>query len=672
MQSRLQIHWRFTVIMVAFVITTLFVMSSVMSAEEYRTWTSNGGQYKIEAMLLEVKDDTVLLKRQDNDKTISVGIEKLSPEDQVYLRQIADDPTMIVKVLVICHDPKIPSESNKHLSEVFRWNNPRELAELCRSEIEKYSHGRVNLEFAEWIDVDGIPPRMDGKTYTLDQYVKNRRAGSGWHDTDGQMDYCKVMTMYNVPERINSGEIDEVWCLGDHFFGIWEASMMGPNAFFINGGVYPNIDTDIPFAVMGGNYERNVDCMLENLLHRTENHISRAYGSWNIKEPKTNWDRFTANIEQSPLTPAVGTCHYSPNSTTDYDWWNERYVDSTAEDWLNYPNLTGKTTRINCEAWRETGWHQWWLMHLPKVPGVNPDGRQNNWWKYIYDHNNYDANTGTPRPIRAMCNSNSLRFDQNNNRLLLRVTYLSPKFIDIVSVRKGRVYVIWNGTRIDATLVKTSDHRNNTRIVAEYAIPLPKDVSFQGKITFGIDENQICDLAGKFVPGGKLASFDLEIEKDKVFQIAPLNLNEMIRQNEARVQAYDSDMGNLHDLLNLNGDMLMRSRKINPVFVQFELSKSTMIAGFRFVHSHATSGRFRLETADTLNDLKNRLGSYAETLSWQETFQGNPGEISGENKIMFGKPVQTRQVRLTVEKFQGDDHVHLHGLRLYSRLPLGN
>ena len=672
MQPTLQIHWRFTVIMAAFVIATLFVTSIAMSAEEYRTWTSSGGQYKIEAMLLEVKDDTVLLKRQDNGKAISVGIEKLSPEDQAYLRQIADNPTMIVKVLVICHDPKIPSEGNKHLSEVFRWNNPRELAELCRSEIEKYSHGRVKLEFAEWIDVDGIPPRMDGKTYTLDQYVKNRRTDSGWHDTDGQLDYYKVMTMHNVPERINSGEIDEVWCLGDHFFGIWEASMMGPNAFFINGGVYTGIDTDIPFAVMGGNYERNVDCMLENLLHRTENHISRAYGGWNIKEPKTNWDRFTANIEQSPLTPAVGTCHYSPNSTTDYDWWNERYVDSTAEDWLKYPNLTGKTTRINCEAWRETGWHQWWLMHLPKVPGVNPDGRQNNWWKYIYDHNNYDANTGTPRPIRAMCNLNSLRFDQKNNRLLLRVAYLSPKFIDVESVRKGSVYAVWNETRTDATLVKTSDHRNNTRIVAEYAIPLPKDASFQGKIIFGIDENQICDLADKFVPGSELASFDLEIADGQVFQTSPLDLNEMIRRGDVKVQAYQSDMGNLHDLLNLGGDMLMRSKQINPATVQIEFAQPTTILGIRFVHSHADAGRFRLEAADTPNDLKNNRGSYAEIFPWRATSQNDSGEISGENIVMFDKPLQTRQMRLAVERLSGDDYVHLHGLRLFSRLPLGN
>jgi hypothetical protein len=31
----------------------------------------------------------------------------------------------------------------------------------------------------------------------------------------------------------------------------------------------------------------------------------------------------------------------------------------------------------------------WWLTHLPKAAGVNPDGKQNNWWKYTCDFNSY-------------------------------------------------------------------------------------------------------------------------------------------------------------------------------------------------------------------------------------------------------------------------------------------
>jgi len=516
------------------IVATIFfiILCSIRCFAEFphRFWATADEKFQIKAAFVQREGDKITLRRADNGNTVEIDLAKLSERDRFYIDAVIQTP-IIVKVLVLSHDPAIPSEANKKLSEVFRWNNPRGLAELCRTELQKYSHNRVVVEFVDWIDIDAIPVRFDQKTYTRDQFLINRRTNSGWHSSgslyDSEMDYYSVMKRHQVPERINSGEIDEVWCLGDHYFGIWEASMMGPNAFFINGGVFPDIDTDIPFAVMGGNYERNVDCILENLLHRTENHIRRAYGGWNIKEPKTNWDRFTANIEQSPLTPAVGTCHYAPNSESDYDWGNPRYVESTAEDWLDYPNLTGRTTRINCEEWRETGWHQWWLMHLPQAPGVHPDGRQNNWWKYIYDHNNYEPDTGAPKPTRALCNANRLVLDSQNKRFLLRVAYLSPEFINAATVRNGRLYADWDGTRTEVALRKTSDRRNCNRIVAEYAIALPDHSAFKGTMRLLLEDKQVADLAGGFVPGGELAAFDLEVENGKIFHNGSWDENAM-------------------------------------------------------------------------------------------------------------------------------------------------
>jgi len=508
----------FFTVVTAFFVTLASFQCFAESGYPDRSWSTADGKNQYKAAFVQQKGNQVILQRSDNGETVSIALTNFSEQDQAYVEAVTQTPPITVKVLVLCYNPTIPSEGNRKLWQVFNWNEPRKLAELNRSELEKYSHNRVRIEFVDWVDIDDMPPRTDKETYTREQYVQNRRTGTGWYKTDGTMDYYQVMLQHRVPERINSGEIDEVWCLGDHFFGTWEASMMGPKAFFINGGVYPKIDTDVPFAVMGGNYERNVDCMLENLLHRTENHISRAYGGWNIKAPKTTWDRFTANIEQSPLTPAVGSCHYAPNSKSDYDWGNKRYVDSTAEDWFNYPNLTGKTTRINCEAWQDIGWHQWWLMHLPKAPGVNPDGRQNNWWKYIYDYNNYEPNTGTPKPIRAICNGDRLRFDPQEKRLLLHVAYLSPEFINTATVKEGRLYTDWDGTRTEVTLLKTSDPGNCNRIVAEYAIALPDNPAFKGKMSLRIEENQIADLAREFIPAGELAVIDLDLENNKVFR----------------------------------------------------------------------------------------------------------------------------------------------------------
>ena len=60
--------------------------------QQLRTWTSRGGNFTVEATLLEVKSDAVLLNRQDNGKTITVQIEKLSAEDQAYLQQFVSQP----------------------------------------------------------------------------------------------------------------------------------------------------------------------------------------------------------------------------------------------------------------------------------------------------------------------------------------------------------------------------------------------------------------------------------------------------------------------------------------------------------------------------------------------------------------------------------------------------
>ena len=74
----------------AFSLTKGFCATSLLK-EQPRIWTSNGGSHQVDATLLEVKNDVVLLKRQDNGKTIRVVIEKLSPEDQNFLQQLAND-----------------------------------------------------------------------------------------------------------------------------------------------------------------------------------------------------------------------------------------------------------------------------------------------------------------------------------------------------------------------------------------------------------------------------------------------------------------------------------------------------------------------------------------------------------------------------------------------------
>ena len=119
------------------------------------------------------------------------------------------------------------------------------------------------------------------------------------------------------------------------------------------------------FIVMGFNYERDVGCMLEDLCHRSERTPSRVYNPldfWSSTwPPANNWDKYRMFDKVQAGEAACRTTHFAPNSTSDYDWG-------------------GGGMRLH---------HIWWLNHIPKAAGVNPDGKRNNWWKYFLDYSSY-------------------------------------------------------------------------------------------------------------------------------------------------------------------------------------------------------------------------------------------------------------------------------------------
>jgi hypothetical protein len=310
---------------------------------------------------------------------------------QVQSRAAKPKP-IVVKVLALNFDPIIPQEGNRRLHEVGKWADPRQLAEGYMQDVAAASRGLVRYELVEWKTIDTFHPKIDGFTYTPEQYMECRWTGK-WHQPD-TADYARTFTDYGVLPRVDSGEIDEVWFMGGPYFGYNESAMAGPRAFYINGEVYDKIPSKRPFAIMGFNYERGVAEMLHDLCHRTESTMARIYGGWKTEELTTNWARFAANYRQSNGIAACGTCHWPPNAEHDYDYANPRTVRSSADDWLGYPRLNGKLQTVNRETWGGPDYHRnymrWWFSHLPHAAGVNEDGRLNNWWAYVFDFDRYD------------------------------------------------------------------------------------------------------------------------------------------------------------------------------------------------------------------------------------------------------------------------------------------
>jgi len=299
------------------------------------------------------------------------------------------------KVMIINFNPVIESQNNKKLTEVYNWNNPQTLANQYIADVKLVSGNYTNYQITEWQEVDDFPAKQNGFNFTdasFLQCMQNNNCDAG------MTNYRKILSDFQVCEKRNAGEIDELWLWGGPWFGYWEAVMAGPNAFWTNGPAITNTSCQKQLHIMGFNYERGVPEMVEDLGHRVEGTMRYVYGSWEANSAHA-WNRFTLYDKIASQNAACGNIHYAPNSQSDYDWSNQTIVSSNCEDWLNYPNLTGTKQSFNCSPWNCNGYDykKWWLNHLPRVSGQT-DGKWNNWWRYILDYEEANNPVASPSP----------------------------------------------------------------------------------------------------------------------------------------------------------------------------------------------------------------------------------------------------------------------------------
>lgn len=294
------------------------------------------------------------------------------------------DKQVIKKVLVLNFDPIIKSRGNERLHRICHWNDPRKLTREYIKDLEECSWGYLRYKVVQWVDVDEFPPKVDGYRYTEEEYLYCLSGKGEWHQPDG-VDYKYIIEKFKIVEKIEKGEIDEVWLWGAPYMGYWESLMVGEGAYWCNSPPLNDIACKKPFIIMGFNYERGIGEMLEDFGHRVESIMTHIYGNWEPKETHA-WNRFTLYDKVAPGKAGCGNVHYAPNSEKDYDWGNKREVWSNCDDWLTYPRMTGKRRLVNCREWGNGDirlHHKWWLKHLPHNEGKAPDGKFANWWVYI-------------------------------------------------------------------------------------------------------------------------------------------------------------------------------------------------------------------------------------------------------------------------------------------------
>ena len=294
------------------------------------------------------------------------------------------------RVLVIIFNPIIESEGNKRLTDILNWNDPDSLAEVYRADLFEVSNGYLDYQIVKRFEVDEYPIELDDFRYDDETFLKCWRARAGFHQPDA-VDYNAIFSQFDIFNLVEQGEIDEVWCFAFPYSGFWETTMAGKGAFYCNSDPVPDTEhCSQRFITYGFNYEREVGCMLEDFGHKTESVMTYVFR--NIPEEKNLWHQFTRYDKIAPGKSNCGNVHFAPNSETDYDWGNTRFVMSNCDDWYNFPNFKGITREVNCEEWgrgdmREH--HKWWFRHIPNTKG-QLDEIYNNWWFYLANPNHVE------------------------------------------------------------------------------------------------------------------------------------------------------------------------------------------------------------------------------------------------------------------------------------------
>ncbi|MEZ4510555.1 MAG: hypothetical protein R3C62_01655 [Chloroflexota bacterium] len=292
----------------------------------------------------------------------------------------ANLPTAVSpRVLMIIHAPKINGRS---LHAHFHWHNPNQLAAQYVADVAHASYGYANYQIVERIELDEFPRKADGFAYNAATYLACWQQHGGFHQPD-LLDYPGLLRQFDLVRRVNSSEIDEVWLFGFPYAGYYESMMAGADAIWCNAPPLQNGRLQHRFVIMGFNYERGGGEMLENLGHRVEAIMSHVYrqqrGDANL------WQQFTRYDKTYPGQAACGNVHFAPNSVRDYDWGNPTPVPSSCDDWLNFPDLTGRQRLVTCRDWGNGDTrqhHLWWLRRLPHVGGQTA-GIAHNWWRYV-------------------------------------------------------------------------------------------------------------------------------------------------------------------------------------------------------------------------------------------------------------------------------------------------
>ncbi len=309
------------------------------------------------------------------------------------------------KVYALIYNPIL--RNGQRLSVYKGWGSPDTLYNYAINFFKQVTNNRVNYSIITTREINAWPTKIDGFTYTEDEYLRVANGQTQPHNPD-TVDCYQFLNDpgLDICGRLNRQEgdpqkIDELWIMGGPWFGFHESSLAtsvrGRLGFQYNGPTYNQTQCGKLLPMMGFSYQAIPDHMVHDFGHRMEDTMTYLYQGSEQNRMANNWDKFALDKGESPAFNAAGcgSIHYAPNSLTLQDtnaYALPNTVSSYCDDFNQYPNLSSPNQvakPITCQAWgcNYGGYLNWWFRHLPHFAGTGPDGKLNDWWIYLTDPN---------------------------------------------------------------------------------------------------------------------------------------------------------------------------------------------------------------------------------------------------------------------------------------------
>ncbi|OGK21937.1 hypothetical protein A3C23_01160 [Candidatus Roizmanbacteria bacterium RIFCSPHIGHO2_02_FULL_37_13b] len=298
------------------------------------------------------------------------------------------------KVHLLIYNFSLTTKGNKPVFDLFPpQDDPLNRAKNVAAFVSKYSNAQYEIVSSATISEKPPMKNSDKVTEFEDLFYKCNR-GEKTKEECSQfkqnflVNYNQLFDKYEICQKVNRGEINEVWVATIPWIGMGENDMIGPNPFSINGLTEIKKECKFNVPTLSIDLRTGEGNAVHSYGHRIEATMTHVYGRWKYPE-LNNWEKFGLSIKDDLNRSIVGcgSIHYAPNSQNkEYIYnINDFTVNSYCDDFFTYPNFQGKSNPVNGLTWKETdlGYYDWWFKHIPRKLGRSPDGKLNNWWVYV-------------------------------------------------------------------------------------------------------------------------------------------------------------------------------------------------------------------------------------------------------------------------------------------------